>query len=261
MKNVLLLLAGLSVPAAAHTVTARFVTPQGTFTKAVSAAEGSQARFVGQVEGRRMILVAVVVRKDGVLSLEYQAELSSLDGSRSIQVQSAVGLPAGGAIAAADCGAWSLELALDGKPKGGAASKGAWDGGTARNRRVTADVETSRERRRCRAAYIPGSQTNIVDGGADGTRRYGFILNLMPSWKNGAEHVEYQMESSPRGGGTVQGLGNVDLPLGRRGASRGDGYKIAWLMEGEPPPAAPVPAAAAPAAASPDSTGAVPLLR
>ncbi|MFI5346763.1 MAG: hypothetical protein ACHQ51_10350 [Elusimicrobiota bacterium] len=262
MKIIMLAMAILAprASAAAHTVAIRFVMAQGSVSKTVKVEEGSRANFDGTVGGRRVIFVPVLSRADGGLRLDYQAELAN-GQSRTIQVQGAVGLRPGTSVMAVECGGWTVELAVDAAVGAKSDAKGAWSGGPMNNQRLTADVSTSAARRRCRQTLLLGSQTNIVDGGMSGDRKYGFILNVVTSASGASRNVQYQFENSPAGGKTVQGQGEVNLTPDHRSSSQGAGYKIDWLLEGAAPAAAAAVVPAAKAAPAPEASGAVPLLR
>ena len=197
--SLILALAALapSASAAAHTLSIRFVTPQGSFSKTLSSDDGLMTNFNGVVNGRRLIFSPALSRADEGLRVEYQAELDRSQG-RSIQVQGAVVLRPGTSVMLAECRGWSVELALDAAVGAKREAKGDWSGGVAANHRLTADISSRGARLRCRQIILLGSQanssqTNIVDGQTRDNRKTGFILNIMNRQSGGAWDFDYQI--------------------------------------------------------------------
>ncbi len=232
----LLAAAGPATAASPHSLEARISYGSSVYKQVLRLTEGRQANHVGPLNGKQVIVNGLLVGGADGLTLQYQLELTDgpeRDG-RSIQLQSEAVLRPGVPLAALDCGPWSVTLTLDPvKAAPGKAGK-AWDPAGLPNYRLTADVSAGGSRQVCKIVSKSGTQSNVVDGLRQGSRKFGFILNslLTPAGGNGFR-LQYQLEKNSSPAARAFQLQNEEkLTLGKRTSFSGEGYKLVFLLEG-----------------------------
>ena len=246
MTGLLPLAAASAAAAPTHTLVTRVTRGAETYAHTEKLAEGAQTNYVGQSNGRRVIVNTILSKAPAGLSVSYQIEVSRQDGGGGLQAQGSVALAPGDHVLALDCGKWRIDFALDSTSPKSAPS--AWSP-AGRNYRLTTDGA----RRRCRLLIELESQANIVDSGAVGSGSSYILNEVLKKPVKGIFGLSYQLEDAPR-----QLQGDAGLALGKKAAGTGG---VEFLLEG-PTPAAEPPPVAAPAAPAPSQGGgAVPLLR
>lgn len=221
------MLAAQLATAADRKVSARVVEHRAEYLHALSVADGAQASFTGNVRdkdgrARGMILNVLLQPAGAAFAVTYQLEVGDRGDGTSIQAQGEVLLRPGETLRAVECGKWLVDLGLDGPAR---ASAGAAGQG---NVRVTAELKSISTKNVCKHLAKPGSQTNVAEKQAAGSKLYGLVWNALVAGGGKKFSLQYQLAFTPTTApkGSVQLQGEEKLVRGRKALKKDQGY---WL--------------------------------
>ena len=229
--------AGMTAPAATHSLAIRAANGSTPFAQTVNLSEGRQANFVGPFlapdgRSRRQATFTATMNPAeggrGELDVEYQLDLSGdpEGGVPPLKIQGKVAMRAGGGLAVIDCDRWTVDFGLDGSGAGRmdeAAELG--------NYRATAELSRDREKIRCGEVVKLGAQGNVQEG-AGKKPRVVFNSIVSPSTNKENVDVEFQLEYRPSENSDLLQVQNHEtLVLGRASRSQISGYQFDLLAE------------------------------
>ena len=251
-----------SIWAAGHTVDVRVSNGMGTYSRTLRITDNNeQIAFQGPVgSGKTMIFNALmnpVAGKAAQYRLEYQLELSGGQGSQApvIRLSNQVDLRPAVNIVAVECGAWTVELTLDGLGTLGSGKKkaasAAWDDAGLGNYRITADVTRVGGHERCRSVVAPGSMADVSDRISMSGKSFGLnFQGAATAAQTGTVDLQFELGYAPVGTSYVQINKKQSLTLGRETKVSSQGATVGLLVEAAAAPSAPQQSASAPRAAT-----------
>lgn len=220
-----------------HQITVRIKKAGVAYSQTVSVAENKQSNFTGPVRDMNMIFTTTLAKKDGHFMLDYQLELSGgrTRGVRLISLQGSLAMTQGPGATIANCGPWSVSLALDSKKH--SVDPMAWQSGGPENYRLTAGLLFNSEKYSCSMVTVFGAQSDAIDrfGSSESLmnneRHRGFVLTqLLDQDLN----LQYALENSFKIGKMLQLQNEQILKPGKKSTVTGSNYRLTLLLEGEP---------------------------